>query len=172
MKCIYLLSCLCFCISLLSCNRISPIPEETPRSRINLMLIDAKGNDCADKLEIGSSGAVLSRHTLTVSYNGGETIRGKTLYAATEQTTSRRSLLLETQDEVWDVCSEANSGSVLFAIDLPTLFPDHPTVEVYWEWRAEDVDRGRAIVEYKNVTVNGKPAEINKFDQLIYTIPE
>ena len=172
MKCVNLIFCYCLFLFFLGCNGVDPSPKQTPRSRINLMLVDDKGNEWADKLEIGSSGAVLSRHTLTVSYNGGEAVRGKTLYAAKEQTTSKRSLLLETQDEVWDVCSEANSGSVLFAIDLPTLFPDHPTVQVYWEWRAEDIDWGRQIVEYKNVTVNGKPAEITKFNQLIYTIPE
>ena len=72
---------------------------------------------------------------------------------------------------VWGKYIQADSGTIGFSIELPSLEPQPGVLNLHLKWNAEYVsEKDREITSYEDVTINGQPYEITPEGRIVYVV--
>ena len=165
-------------LSMTGCaDKIGPLPDLPPNEasiRIYLSIQDKEGNDLLQQLELSEYiMEVTSEYQILTVLEGGESI--PYIWLTVDEQEGVRYLNLTSaylDPNVWGKYIQADSGTIGFSIELPSLEPQPGVLNLHLKWwNAEYIsEKDREITSYEDVTINGQPYEITPEGQLVYVV--
>ena len=164
-------------LSMTGCaDKIGPLPDLPPNEasiRIYLSIQNKEGNDLLQQLELSEYiMEVTSEYQILTVLEGGESI--PYIWLTVDEQEGVRYLNLTSaylDPNVWGKYIQADSGTIGFSIELPSLEPQPGVLNLHLKWNAEYVsEKDREITSYEDATINGQPYEITPEGRIVYVV--
>lgn len=165
-------------LSMTGCaDKIGPLPDLPPNEasiRIYLSIQDKEGNDLLQQLELSEYiMEVTSEYQILTVLEGGESI--PYIWLTVDEQEGVRYLNLTSaylDPNVWGKYIQADSGTIGFSIELPSLEPQPGVLNLHLKWNAGYTSdkKNREITSYEDVTINGQPYEITPEGRIVYVV--